>query len=1138
MLTGSTATLGDINGFSTVRFTSDIMTGADVFGGSTGEMQLFMVSQENTRSANRFISFNGTNTGNPGRFSMLAPWSNGTWYWDPGDWSTQRATITGSPTAVGDVVIVNAAKSVSDNENTITLNQGAFTGTDVGAAAATTTGGLRLGGIGGDVATDHELAEFIVFDRKLSDAETDLVEQYLAGKWQSGGGGVGGNDTINGGAGNDSIYGQGGDDILNGGADDDTIDGGTGADTIDGGTGADTIDGGTGADTIDGEAGDDTIDGGTGADTIDGGTGNDVIYAGDGDDDIDGGDGDDIITASDDILGQVAVLGTGDYDFLIDGVVQTMHVDFDGTDHWLLVGRGREGWDFDTDGEGAFGDVISNLGTSGAFAPAAYSDSFINDVIATSGGDLTDVETRIKRAADTAGNTYQEIRWSSISKTDWTFDFDGADYDIEYSVAASTLGGGFTDLTSKTRDTMNTPDTDSGNAHERIFTWAWTSHDSKRGFSYGLGTEGVDNNDSETFLWEQGTEGHAIGYSEVYIKLETPGNLTGSDGNDIIDGGIGNDTIIEDLGADTLTGGAGIDTIAGGAGDDTINLANGDFGIGESITGGADTDTIILTNATTVDFTTGTIATVENLTGSTGDDDVTYTVQQALDFTTIDLKLGTDTSRVNIAGTVDVTALGTPTVLNAENGFLTGSTGNDDLTISGAQVDALIFGAGIVDFDTGTDVMNITSTSADLNTLGAGTDVSVLGLEEINASTAAAGVTIDMSAQSEDFILTGSANNDTITAGTGADTINGGAGDDTIDGGTGNDTLYANVAGSSMDDGSTNVLNGGDGDDTLYGSSGTDTLNGGDGDDTLNSGSYPTLVTLLSNSFPSDEEDFTYNDIADPANVVVTGSHVNDGDAAPGSVRVYIDCQGNFATAEGAYDTTINSAVALTNVQVTFSYRHWHATYNDAGEDSEVYFEWEGTRIDAIGGSSYISQALGSGGETDTGWKTVTIDVGDIAASTNYDIALGIVHNGAGTGNEDAYVKFDDVTVTAIDTSILTTLNGGDGLDDLYGSDSIDVFVFESASAFNDVDTVTGFTTGDDDALDISDVLDATAYNAGVDTITDWIQITDDGTDSTLFVDRDGTGGTYGFDNIASILGTIGLTDEAALVASGNIIDS
>jgi hypothetical protein len=51
-----------------------------------------------------------------------------------------------------------------------------------------------------------------------------------------------------------------------------------------------------------------------------------------------------------------------------------------------------------------------------------------------------------------------------------------------------------------------------------------------------------------------------------------------------------------------------------------------------------------------------------------------------------------------------------------------------------------------------------------------------------------------------------------------------------------------------------------------------------------------------------------------------------------------------------------------------------------------------------------------------------------------------------------------------------------------------------------------------------------------------WIEITTSGSDSIVKVDRDGTGGTYSLAQIATLTGITGLTDEAALVSSGNLV--
>src|SRR5262249_31952560 len=239
--------------------------------------------------------------------------------------------------------------------------------------------------------------------------------------------------------------------------------------------------------------------------------------------------------------------------------------------------------------------------------------------------------------------------------------------------------------------------------------------------------------------------------------------------------------------ADTITGGTGADTISAGSGDDTINIATGQFVSGESIQGGADSgsgtrDQIVLTttgDGTSVDFTLGSISGVETLSavnqGSGNGYDQTFTLaaSQFAGLTTINMNDGTDV--LNVVASGDISGLTTPTISAVETGNLTGTSGTDTVTLTGTQLDATIIGPGPITLGAGSgDTINVTSTSADLNTLGA-TDASIQGVEAISAATAAAGVTITLSGQSEAFAITGSAQADTITGGTGADTISAGS---------------------------------------------------------------------------------------------------------------------------------------------------------------------------------------------------------------------------------------------------------------------------------------------------------------------------------------------------------------------------
>src|SRR5262249_3762111 len=80
-------------------------------------------------------------------------------------------------------------------------------------------------------------------------------------------------------------------------------------------------------------------------------------------------------------LSTLNTVPTGDYTFTAAGQTFTAHVGNDGTNNFLLIGRGREGWEFDTDGQGAVSSVNQNLGTPSAFVPAAYSDAIVNDLL-------------------------------------------------------------------------------------------------------------------------------------------------------------------------------------------------------------------------------------------------------------------------------------------------------------------------------------------------------------------------------------------------------------------------------------------------------------------------------------------------------------------------------------------------------------------------------------------------------------------------------------------------------------------------------------------------------------------------------------------------------------------------------------
>jgi hypothetical protein len=288
--------------------------------------------------------------------------------------------------------------------------------------------------------------------------------------------------------------------------------------------------------------------------------------------------------------------------------------------------------------------------------------------------------------------------------------------------------------------------------------------------------------------------------------------FTGTNGNDRADAttgiltGFSGGTVaqLQDSTGDVFNGGNGADAIVAGNGNDTINLGSGQFVAGETIQGGGNTSTgtrdqIVLTSGTTVDFSVGTVSGIETLTGSSASDTVTMTASQWVGFSTINLGSGS-ADVVNIQASGNISTLGTPTLSGVEIGNIVGTSGNDVVTLSGGQLNAILIGSGTINLGAATsDTINLTSTSSDLNTLGA-TDVSIQGIEAISAAGAAAGITVNLNGQTEGFSLIGSSQADSITGGSAADAIGGGGGADILSAGLGNDTLTG-AAGNDMIDG-------------------------------------------------------------------------------------------------------------------------------------------------------------------------------------------------------------------------------------------------------------------------------------------------------------------------------------------------
>jgi trimeric autotransporter adhesin len=412
-------------------------------------------------------------------------------------------------------------------------------------------------------------------------------------------------ETVNGTSGNDFLPGLGGDDRLIGGDGDDVLDGGAGGDFMYGGLGNDTYfvadagdtvaeNGGEGIDTVyasrdlnisggienlillgsavlgwgsedanvitgnaggnnlNGRGGDDILIGAAGNDILNGWTGDDVVMGGDGSDLLDGGEGDDVLIG-----------GAGGDQYFLDSAADTM---------------------IENAGEG--GDVIltamhfrlpanvEGLTLRGVDDLQGYGNELDNSIRGTSGNNLLDGGA----GADTMVGLTGDDTYFVDNVGDYVGESDSADQGIDTIFASISLNLGFPFNQRGVENLVLQGDADLqgfgnalanslyGNSGNNILDGD-TGADAMVGGA-GNDTYFVDNAGDQVF--ENASEGNDTVTSRAHHRLSANvetlvlqggdlqgyGNslvnsLTGSSGNNLLDG---------DVGADLMAGGAGNDT--------------------------------------------------------------------------------------------------------------------------------------------------------------------------------------------------------------------------------------------------------------------------------------------------------------------------------------------------------------------------------------------------------------------------------------------------------------------------------------------------------------------------------------------------------------------------------------------------
>lgn len=828
-----------------------------------------------------------------------------------------------------------------------------------------------------------------------------------------------------------------------------------GNDVLTGSLYADKIYGGAGDDDIHGGDGNDILDGGSGSNNIWGDDGNDVIYVYSGANNVYAGAGDDVIYFA--TTGGLISGGDGDDRFvMLEGHESAALGNFSYRDRLDLT---------------AFSDIRS------------LSDLHFEDSV--SGLIITAVDPNIHFSVRLNGYAETDLEWIN-------FRFFGAPDAWDDTVTVLPGQGTVIDVLANDDETND----DTLYVDSIILDPV-----------YSLGSVTINLDNTVTYTPRTGFTGFDSfyyttinddaytdrGYVDVTV-LNAGGQLIyGASEIETLDGGAGDDFIYAYGGEDNIVNGLNGDDyisiptlggeVDGGLGTDTLELASWNGGgiiVNLALGTGQEIGQVAVSTITNVENVMGTWVD-DILTGNSGDnvlngntgsdvldgaggiDTVDYRNFLGYNGTSVivDLSMGTAhdttdgstdtlTNIENVVGSVSGDSITGNSVANAlygmeGNDLLTGGLGND--TLDGGD------GTDTADYSAATSTVTVNLINGTASG-GDGSDT-LTSIENVVASAYADYVSGNAAAN---VIWGGDGDDKSVWVG-GVKTFNGGLyggdGDDTLHGNGGSDALYGEDGNDTLHGGTgADSLVGGAGADVLYGDAGIDVLSGDSGADTLYGGDDgDTLVG-------DDGNDILYGEAgADTLHGEEGDDELHGGDA---NDILY----GDFSSSESGSDG--NDTI-----------------YGGAGNDTVV---GRGGNDTLYGGADNDTMYGGTGADTlygDAGTDTLYGDAGA-------DILRG------GDGND-----------TLLGGDGEDTLYADDGFDSLWGQAGNDNFVFAGETAFNNVDRIRDFASGD--RIDISDVLSDFGYDSGVHTLSDWVAITTSGgLHNYVAIDRDGTGSTYG----------------------------
>lgn len=174
---------------------------------------------------------------------------------------------------------------------------------------------------------------------------------------------------------------------------------------------------------------------------------------------------------------------------------------------WVLVGRGREGWQGYYEGQGNSADL---LGARTSFGTTQLGSTTIDGLM--NGQEIKNLDDgiRLRRATNVAGTSWQESRFKLKNVKQWVWTF-GAGHPLTSHTYQTTPDSW------QSSNGGSSSDFGQDAAYRRVNTQVASAQNYTVGFAFGSSSRGTP--DSNSFLWSSNTSlGYARPYTEVWLR--------------------------------------------------------------------------------------------------------------------------------------------------------------------------------------------------------------------------------------------------------------------------------------------------------------------------------------------------------------------------------------------------------------------------------------------------------------------------------------------------------------------------------------------------------------------------------------------------------------------------------------------